>query len=760
MRSREKYDFSGWATRNDLRCSDGRTIRRDAFIEDDGHIVPLVWNHQHNEPYNVLGHALLENRPEGVYTYCKFNDSPSGRQAKELVKHGDITALSIYANKLKQRGGDVLHGAIREVSLVYTPANPGAYIEMANIAHGDELADMDDGEATIYMGDNLFVYDDYVEHAYDDEYDEDYDVGYDDEDYYDDEYDDDYDEYDDDYDEDEYYDDEVEHAYSEDDEYYDDDYDEDDEYYDDDYDEDDGYYDDDYDEDYDEDEYYDDEVEHAYSEDDEYDDYADDSEEDEPMARGNMTIKDVFDTFTEEQKQVAYFLIAKAMENGGEVSDEDFDDDDDEMSHADYDDDEPTVQDIYDSLNADQKKVLHYLIGKAAQAARGEDDEDEDEDEYDEDEYDEDDMQHSYYGGSTFMKQNAFDNYYDGGAYGMDTLTHSEMETIIDDGARLGSMKESFLQHADEFGITNIEYLFPDARNINERPDFIQRDMSWVQKVMGSTRHTPFSRIKSIHADITEDSARALGYIKGKLKKEEVFKLLKRTTDPQTILKKQKLDRDDIIDITDFDVVSWIKTEMRTMLDEEIARAILIGDGRSAYDEYKISDLHIRPIWTDAELYTINAVVELKSDDTDNIKAKKFIRAAIKARKNYKGSGQPTLFTTEDMLTDMLLIEDELGRSMYEDEAALARKLRVKEIVTVPVMENQTREVDNTNRVLDGIIVNMADYNVGADKGGAINMFDDFDIDYNQQKYLIETRCSGALVKPFSAIVVEHTVTA
>ena len=728
------YDFSGWATRNNLKCSDGRTIRRNAFADNDGQIVPLVWNHQHNEPTNVLGHALLENRPDGVYTYCKFNNTPSAMHAKEAVRNGDITSLSIFANRLKQRGGDVLHGAIREVSLVYTPANPGAYIEMSNIAHGyNGMDDMDDGEATIYTG-YRFRISDSLYHS----------------------------------------------------------------------------------------------------------DDGDDYDEEEQMANGDMTVQDVFDTFTPEQKKVAYFLIAQAV-NGDYEDDEEYDDeeyDDEEMSHAD--DGDLTVAEVYESLSPLQKKVLHYLIQKAVEESGSMqhsydedeiyddeyyDDEDEyydDEEEYDDDDeeyyddevydedeiydevahsgdydeyyddedeyYDDDDEEYYYdddeeyyddddiydddyayevgyeYGlehgddyGETFMKQNAFDMYGDYEDMG-NTLTHSEEAAIIEDGERLGSLRDSFLAHADEYGIDNIEYLFPDARSIEDRPDFIQRDTGWVQKVMSGTRHTPFSRIKSIHADITENEARAKGYIKGKLKKDEVFKLLKRTTDPQTIYKRQKLDRDDIVDITDFDVVAWLKTEMRQMLDEELARAILVGDGRTAYDEDKISDLHIRPIWTDSELYTINVLLTMTASDDDDSKAKKFIRAAIKARKNYKGSGTPSLYTTEDMLTNMLLLEDGIGHALYADEAALARKLRVKEIVTVPVMENLSREVDNVNRTLDGIIVNLQDYNVGADKGGAINMFDDFDIDYNQQKYLIETRCSGALVKPLSAIAIEHTV--
>lgn len=328
------------------------------------------------------------------------------------------------------------------------------------------------------------------------------------------------------------------------------------------------------------------------------------------------------------------------------------------------------------------------------------------------------------------------------------------MEAIIADAKRYGSLKDSVLAH----GIEQIDYLFPDAKNMMTTPQFIQRDMGWVQKVMSAVHHTPFSRIKSIFADITEEDARAKGYIKGKQKKDEVFGLLKRTTTPTTIYKKQKLDRDDIIDITDFDVVAWLKSEMRMMLDEEIARAVLISDGRSASSDDKINEQNIRPIWTDDDLYTIKALIDINKQDINdvNIRAKAFIRSAIRARKNYKGSGEPTLYTTEDVLTDCLLLEDTTGRIIYDSPAKLAMTLRVKEIITIPVMENQSRTDKQNGKVeLMGIIVNLADYNIGADKGGAVNMFEDFDIDYNAQKYLIETRCSGALTKPYSAIALE-----
>jgi HK97 family phage prohead protease/HK97 family phage major capsid protein len=563
----EKFDFSGWATRNNLRCSDGRTILKDAFKSNDGQTVPLVWNHRHNEPYNVLGHALLENRENGVYAYCTFNDTESGKNAKQLVEHGDVSALSIYANQLKQQGSKVLHGAIREVSLVLAGANPGAYIDSV-ISHGEESED----EAIIYTGDNIFL------------------------------------------------------SHSEEDDKTPD-----------------------------------------KKEKDSMDEKTKNKEEKEE------TIADVFDTLTEKQKTVVYALIGQALEDSGDEN---------------------------DSENTK---------------------------------------------GGNSMKHNIFDN---DEQQAKDVLSHSEMTAILSDAKRYGSLKESVLAH----GIEQIDYLFPEAKTLNDTPEFIQRDMGWVQKVMNGVHHTPFSRIKSIFANITEDEARAKGYIKGYKKKEEVFSLLKRTTTPTTIYKKQKLDRDDVVDITDFDVVAWLKSEMRMMLDEEIARALLIGDGRLSSSDDKINELNIRPIAYDDDLYTIKAYVNVSSTATDDQKAKAFIRSAIKARKDYKGSGEPSLYTTEDILTDCLLLEDTTGRIIYDSVSKLAATLRVKEIVTVPVMEGVKGK--NGGDLL-GIIANLSDYNVGADKGGAVNMFDDFDIDYNAQKYLIETRCSGALTKPYSAIALE-----
>ena len=580
----KNYDFGGWATKNDLLCSDGRIIRKDAFRDQNNDKVPLVWNHAHNDPRNVLGHAYLANKKDGVYAYCYLNDTEDARVAKSLIKHGDIDRLSIHATKLKQQGPNVMHGEIKEVSLVIAGANPGASIDNVLI-HGEQSEE----DLVIYTGDYL-------------------------------------------------------------------------------------------------------ELEHS-------------DEDDEPEEVEETT-------GTEESLEHA-------------ESDKKEDQKGDNMANKNK--NEETVQDVIDSMNEKQKNVLYYLVGEAA----GDSDDDDTE------------------GGNEDMKHNVFDTEEE--TMG-NTLTHAEMETIISDGKRYGSLKESFLAHADEYGIQDIEVLFPEARTLNNTPEFIKRDTGWVSKVMGAVHKTPFSRIKSVFADITEDEARAKGYIKGKMKKEEVFSLLKRSTTPTTIYKKQKLDRDDVIDITDFDVVAWIKGEMRIMLDEEIARAILLGDGRLASDDDKINESNIRPVIKDADLYTIKKTVDVASAADDDAVAKAFIRSVIKSRKDYKGSGNPTLFTTEDMLTNMLLLTDEMGRDLYESEDKLRTKLRVKEIVTVEVMEGMKGAGE---KPLMGVLVNLADYNVGADKGGAVNMFDDFDIDYNQMKYLMETRCSGALTKPYSAITYE-----
>lgn len=598
-----KYDFHGWATRNDLKCSDGRVIRRDAFKDCDGKIVPLVWNHRHDDPSNVLGHALLKNKEDGVYAYCTFNESEAGKAAKLLVEHGDISALSIFANQLKQEGSNVLHGDIKEVSLVLAGANPGASI--CNVVrHGEMVED----EADIYTGEDFIL-----EH-------------------------------------------------------------------------------------------------------------------------------NSMNDFTEEQLEALKGPKGPKGDIGPKGPKGDSLKEEDKMANN-----EETVGDVFETLTEKQKTVVYALIGQAL------------EDEKDNKDNDEED-------GGENMKHNVFDN-----VDPETTMIHADdMQAILADARRTGSMREAVenfaqdrgcdsnsLFHAD-YGIENVGYLFADDHSVTNEPIFVSRNMDWVSKLMNNIRHTPFSRIKSLFANITEDDARAKGYIKGNLKKEEVFTLLKRSTSPTTVYKKQKMDRDDVVDIVDLDVVAWIKKEMRIMLDEELARAILVGDGRVSSSDDKIDPIHIRPIWTDDDFYTIKQTVSVASSDNESTIAKNFIKQCIKARKNYKGSGNPTLYTTEDMLTDMLLLEDTTGRVIYESAAKLATTLRVKEIVTVPVMENLTRTDDNSKvHTLLGIIVNPNDYTIGADKGGAVNMFDDFDIDYNQQKYLIETRCSGALTLPYSAIAVE-----
>lgn len=573
----EIFDFSGWATRHNLRCSDGRTIRNGAFKDQDGDIVPLIYAHNHNDPAAVIGHALLENRDEGVYAYCALNDSDGARAAREAVKHGDLDSLSIYANNLQQSGGDVLHGCIRELSLVLHGANPGAFIDNV-VQHGDQM--IYNNEGWIYNGEmidheTLYERVPILEHE----------------------------------------------------------------------------------------------------------DKEDDSE---------RTIKDVFDEMTEEQKAVVYFMAGEAEKKAKE-------DMKSEAKHSGIEGDDTMKRNVFDqSVNATDPAIQH----------------------------------------------------------GMSEMVAHKSD-IFKDAKKLGSMKEAVLSHAEEYGIKDINWLFPEDKNVNVPPEWIKRDDSWVAAFIGAVKKVPFSRIKTMFADVTEDEARAKGYTKGKKKIEEVFKLLKRSTEPTTIYKKQKLDRDDVIDITDFDVVAWMKQEMDFMLDEELARAILIGDGRSAVAEDKIAEDHIRPIWKDDDLYTIKAQIEPKADATEDDRARAFIRQAVKARRNFKGTGTPTLYTTEEMLSDMLLLEDATGRRLYDDVNKLATAMRVRAIVTVEVMENQTREQTGTNYDLAGIIVNPADYVLGATRGGEKNFFDDFDIDYNQMIYLLETRRSGALVKPHSAIAIE-----
>lgn len=565
------YDFSGWATKYNIRCADGRTIMPGAFKDGLSDTVPVVWNHQHNDVKNVLGQAKLEHKDgEGVYAYVSLNETEGGKYAKELVKHGDIKAMSIMATNLLENGPNVAHGCIREVSLVLAGANPAAFIENVMVHSLDGSGyEPDDEIAVIFSG---FTSDIILQHA-------------------------------------------------------------------------------------------------------------DEGEKTESKTDGK-TVQAVVDSMDDEQQTLFYSVVGDLVEE---------------------------IKELKGSKDSE--------------------------------------------GGKDEMKHNAFENnnVQSGGVLTQSLTFTPEMQaTVINDAKRWGSMKESALQH----GITNIEYMFPDAATIDKAPGWVSRPMEWVSTVLNGTRHTPFSRIKSLFADITEEDARAKGYIKGKLKKEEVFSLLKRVTTPQTIYKKQRIDRDDVIDIVDFDVISWLKTEMRMMLNEELARAALIGDGRDGSSDDKINPLNIRPIATDDDFYTIKATIENTSSMSEEELAKAFITTAIKSRTKYRGSGNPILFTTEEILTSMMLIQDTTGRDIYETEDKLRSKLRVSKIVTVPVMEGAKGKNEGD---LMGIIVNLSDYTFGADKGGAVSLFDDFDIDYNAYKYLIETRCSGALIRPYSAIAIEAT---
>lgn len=575
-----KHDFEGWATKNDLKCADGLTIRKGAFSSSNGKRVPLIWNHRHNNVKDILGHAILEDREEGVYAYCSFNDTPAGRDAKEVVKHGDVESLSIWANNIERYGHDVVHGIIREVSLVLAGANPGAFIESV-VAHGMPIGD-DEDEAIFYNNEGI-----YISHASKDG-----------------------------------------------------------------------------------------------------SETADGKDKNPTNEGGDKTVKDVLETLTDEQKAAVGLMIEQIIKNKEE---------------------------------------------------------------------------------DTSVKHNAFEGYEN-----QNYISHADQATVIADAKKYGSLKDSVEYHMEngvlahaidttgmtaatgtqKYGFNDPDMLFPDYKSLNNTPEWLSRNMDWVAKLMSKIHHTPFSRIKSVYANITEDEARARGYIKGKQKKEEVFTILKRTTDPQTIYKKQKLDRDDIIDIVDFDVVAWIKAEMRVMLNEEIARAILIGDGRPGDSEDKIQETHIRPVVKDAPLYNIVAKVSVPANADQATVAKETIKAIIRARKEYKGSGRPDFWTTEDVVTEMLLLEDGIGHAIYKTEGELATKIRANELITVEPMEGAKVTVDGKEYPLIGVMVNLNDYNVGADKGGEVNMFDDFDIDYNQQKYLIETRISGSLVKPYSAITV------
>lgn len=587
--SKKTFDFSGYATRVDLKCSDGAIIREDAFKHQNGETVPLVWQHLHNGPENILGHAMLEHRKDGVYAYASFNDSEQGRNAKELVRHGDVKALSIYANKLVRRGVDVLHGAIREVSLVLSGANPGAYIDNVVIAHGDSYETSED-EAIIYTGLSFEIQAETIEHA-------------------------------------------------------------------------------------------------------------DDSKEPDMAEK---TVGDIFETLTEEQKNVVYYMIGEALSEAGA---------DDEAEHSAF-----YENDDYISHNDGEETIT--------------------------------------------MTRNVFESLAHGTP--MDeglTLSHSDIKSIFADGERKNSLKEAVIAHATTYGIENIDMLFPDAKTIGDRPEFVKRRTEWVASVLTDTHHSPFSRIKTILADITEDDARAKGYIKASMKKEEWFTLAKRVTTPQTVYKKQKLDRNDILDITDFDVVIWVKEEMRLMLDEEIAAAALVGDGRSAGDPDKIKSPSptadgegIRAIALDASYYAYK--VEWDAADADDVP---FVDRVMTSLVDYTGSGSPKLYTSPQILAGLLVERDTLGRRMYSSRAELATAMGVSAIVDIPASilaraNFQTTEgAVTTTHSLKGIVANLRDYTFGSDAGGKTTLFDDFDIDFNQQKYLLEARLSGTLTKPFSA---------
>ena len=558
------YDFGGYVTRNNLKCGDWRIIKADAFKHNDGQVVPLVWQHMHDDPENVLGNVLLENRQDGVYGYASFNETPKGLHAKAIVKHKDVNKLSIYANQLRQTGDDVYHGNIREVSLVFANSNPGAYIEDVSMAHGEGYEILAD-EVIIHSGVDL-------------------------------------------------------------------------------------------------------ELEHT--------------EKEETVGKTKKTLQDVYDTLNDEQKELVEIIVSDAIGETEEVDDE---------------------------LEQSEKDTT------------------------------EDHIEHSDEGG-TLMHHNVFE--------GKDktdskhTLTHAQIREIFADADKIGSLKESFLSHAVTYGIEDISILFPDATKIRATPDWVKRRTEWVAGVIDGSRHTPFSRIKSQSADITLDTARAKGYVKGTMKKEEFFKVSQRTTTPTTIYKKQKLDRDDIIDITDFDVVAWLKAEMRVMLEEELARAILFGDGREIDDPDKINEDNIRPIAYDSDFYSHKVTLPA------NVSGDVIVESILRARSNYKGTGTPTLYTTEAIITDLILLKDKIGRRLYNSESELATAMRVSRLVPVEALETKPEIV--------GIMVNIADYVIGADKGGQLAFFDDFDIDYNQNKYLYETRLSGALTLPKSAVVIRR----
>ena len=665
---KQKFDFGGWATKNDLLCADGRTIRKNAFKDDDGRTVPLVWQHNHEDPTRVIGHALLENRDEGVYAYGTFNDTDIAQHVKELVRHNDVCSLSIYANKLKQSGGDVLHGVIREVSVVLAGANPGAMIEFPIMEHGEES----ETEAVIWTGDESLVHGEGMELEHTDK-----EVA-----------------------------DEKKAASKDADE------------------------------------------EKTASKDQKKED-PDDGDDDE-------TVQDVLDSLNEKQKMAVEYLIGEAM-NGKGVShsdDEDDLDEEDDISHADGDEeDDETIGDILHTLTPKQKKVVEFLIGTAMQQAEAEEDEESDSDNEAKHSIEEDEEDTTM---ANVFEKNGPVNEHEG-----NTLSHAQLMTLQEE-MKKGSLKEAVLAHSVEYGIENIEYLMPEYREYsgNGAPQFIKRDQTWVNKVMSGVHHTPFAKVKTTFADITEAQARARGYIKGHLKREEVFKLLKREVNPKTVYKKQKIDRDDAIDLSNgFDMVAWLKSEMRMMLDEELARAFIIGDGRADDSDDKIDEDKIIPVFKDAALFTIRKELEVGQDQD---RADALVDAVTYAWEDYQGTGNCVAFMTRREHSGLKLLKDRMGHRIYKNDSEIASALGVREIVFLPQMGDQTtvREDSTSHKTFKPlvIIVDLDDYNVGADKGGSVNMFDDFDIDYNQQKYLIETRCSGALTKPYSAIVIEEEV--
>ena len=641
------YDFSGYATRNNIRCSDGRTILKDAFADQDGQKVPLVYQHNHSDIDNVLGHAVLENREDGVYCYGTFNNTPMGRDAKELVKHGDITALSIYANHLTERFKNVMHGNIREVSLVLAGANPGAYIDNVTLQHSDGTQDLLDDEAVIYSGEEIVI-----EHG---------------------------------------------------------------------------------------DEESEDDMHHA---DESSTSTTTSSSNGSKSGSSSKTVQEVWDTFTDKQKDAVYALIGAAI-GGSEESIAQSD-----ISHADdsEDDSGETVQDVFDTLNEEQKNVAYALIGLAVEQG--------DSDSEDTDGENNNSASHSEEEGD-IMHMNAFEQA--GAVDDAPVLSHDDMKEFLSEARDYGSFRdysEKWIQHAGQtYGIENIEVLFPDARQVGDEPYLYKRDTDWVDVVLNGTRHTPFARIKTSYADLTEDEARAKGFTldrkNNKRKMDEVFKVYKRVTTPQTIYKKQRLDRDDEIDITDFNVVNFLWTEMKVMIREEMARDILIGDGRSASAEDHVNTENVRPIVGDDDLYVIYNDGDDPADDPTA-----FVDRARKAKVGYMGSGMPTLFLSPSLHGELMVQRDKVGRRLYDTDASLAAAMGVSAIVEVPVLEGF--EMTDENKVVDGVMVNLRDYTIGTDRGGELTQFSDFDIDYNQHKYLIEARLSGALTMPKSAIVLTH----